>query len=70
VFVRTSTAWRTKDAGGELLTDAGARTGVPEHLRLDVIDSARECPGACIHVVRADGVEVAARHRPRTAAGR
>ncbi len=32
----------------------------PERLRLDVIDSAKECPGACIHVEReTDGVEVA-----------
>jgi ferredoxin len=33
---------------------------VPDHLRLDVIDAADECPGNCIHVVRRDdGVEVA-----------
>ena len=38
----------------------GARVDVPEHLRLEVIDSAKECPGDCIHVVRgSDGVEVA-----------
>jgi ferredoxin len=48
-----------KDAGGELLTAAGERADVPEHLRLDVIASAKECPGACIHVVGQDGVEVA-----------
>jgi ferredoxin len=49
-----------KDASGELLASPGARTGVPERLRLDVIDSAKECPGACIHVVRAaDDTEVA-----------
>lgn len=48
-----------KDPAGELLTEAGARTDVPDHLRLDVIDSARECPGACIHVQREDGTEVA-----------
>jgi ferredoxin len=49
-----------KDGSGELLAAPGARTGVPEALRLEVIDSARECPGDCIHVVRvADGVEVA-----------
>jgi len=31
-----------------------------ERLRLDVIDSAKECPGDCIHVVRSDdGAEVA-----------
>jgi len=48
-----------KDAAGELLTGPGARTGVPEHLRLEVIDSARECPGECIHVERTDGGPVA-----------
>jgi ferredoxin len=33
---------------------------VPNAWRLDVISSAKECPGDCIHVVRAaDGVEVA-----------
>jgi ferredoxin len=26
---------------------------VPAHLRLDVIDAAKECPGECIHVRRA-----------------
>lgn len=49
-----------KDAAGELLAAPGARTAVPDNLRLDVISSARECPGDCIHVVRAtDDVEVA-----------
>jgi ferredoxin len=49
-----------KDAAGQLLTGKGERTDVPEHLRLDVIDSAQECPGECIHVVRAaDGAPVA-----------
>lgn len=49
-----------KDGNGTLLCDAGARADVPERLRLDVIDSAHECPGACIHVERArDGQEVA-----------
>ena len=49
-----------KDDSAELLLTPGARADVPEHLRLDVIDSAKECPGDCIHVVRAaDGVEVA-----------
>lgn len=47
-------------AGEELLTAPGARADVPDHLRLEVIDAARECPGECIHVLRrADGVEVA-----------
>jgi ferredoxin len=49
-----------KDGSGELLSATGARAEVPERLRLDVIDSAKECPGACIHVVRAsDDREVA-----------
>lgn len=49
-----------KSSDGELLTDKAARTPVPAHLRLEVLDSARECPGECIHVRRADDdVEVA-----------
>ncbi len=49
-----------KDSLGELLASAGARAEVPDNLRLDVISSADECPGDCIHVVRAaDDVEVA-----------
>jgi ferredoxin len=49
-----------KEGDGELLAAPGARADVPENLRLDVIASAKECPGDCIHVVRAaDGVEVA-----------
>jgi ferredoxin len=49
-----------KDADGELLLEAGARTDVPDNLRLDVISSAKECPGNCIHVIRKDdGTEVA-----------
>ena len=49
-----------KDSAGELLQSPGARTAVPARLMLEVIDSAKECPGDCIHVVRAsDGVEVA-----------
>ena len=49
-----------KDDSGELQTEPGSRAAVPAHLRLEVIDSAKECPGECIHVVRAgDGVEVA-----------
>jgi ferredoxin len=39
-----------KDAAGELLTEPGRRTEVPAHLRLEVIDAARECPGECIHL--------------------
>jgi ferredoxin len=49
-----------KDAGGELCQAPGARTDVPLHLRLEVVDAAKECPGACIHVLRdADGAEIA-----------
>ena len=49
-----------KGADGELRQQAGARVAVPASLLLDVVDSARECPGECIHVHRrADGVAVA-----------
>ncbi len=49
-----------KGADGELRQQAGARVGVPASLLLDVIDSAKECPGECIHVHRrTDGVAVA-----------
>jgi ferredoxin len=49
-----------KDTAGELLQSPGVRTDVPAHLRLEVIDAAKECPGDCIHVLRAgDEVEVA-----------
>ena len=49
-----------KDADGELQQSEGARVGVPANLRLDVLDSAKDCPGNCIHVARAaDGVPVA-----------
>jgi len=49
-----------KDGEGELLAAPGARADVPQSLRLDVISSAKECPGDCIHVVRArDGAEIA-----------
>ena len=49
-----------KDATGALQLAPGSRVEVPSHLRLDVIDSARECPGECIHVMRTtDGTEVA-----------
>jgi ferredoxin len=49
-----------KDDSGDLLAAPGARAGVPDSLRLDVIASAKECPGECIHVVRgSDDAEVA-----------
>ena len=45
---------------GDLLAAPGQRADVPDSLRLDVISSAKECPGDCIHVVRtADDAEVA-----------
>ncbi|MFD7261940.1 ferredoxin [Streptomyces sp. NPDC059874] len=48
-----------KGADDELLQEAGATTPVPLTLLRDVVDSAKECPGDCIHVRRvADGVEV------------
>jgi ferredoxin len=46
-----------KDGAGDLLQEAGARTDVPESLRLEVIDSAKECPGDCIHVENRDGAD-------------
>ena len=49
-----------KDDSGELLAKPGARADVPDKLRLDVISSAHECPGDCIHVLRkSDNVEIA-----------
>jgi ferredoxin len=49
-----------KGADGGLRTATGSRVDVPDSLRLDVIDSAKECPGECIHVQRAsDGSTVA-----------
>jgi ferredoxin len=49
-----------KDGSGEMQLAPGSRTDVPPHLRLEVIDAAKECPGDCIHVLRsADDVEIA-----------
>jgi ferredoxin len=49
-----------KSDDGQLRTVAGAAVDVPDHLRLDVLDSAKECPGECIHVERrTDGAAVA-----------
>jgi len=49
-----------KDAAGEMQLAKGMRVDVPSHLRLEVIDAAKECPGDCIHVHRAtDGTPVA-----------
>ncbi|NBM14339.1 ferredoxin [Streptomyces sp. GC420] len=48
-----------KSSQDELLQSPGASAPVPLPLLQDVVDSARECPGECIHVRRAsDGVEV------------
>ena len=49
-----------KGPDGELRLAAGSRVDVPAHLRLEVIDAAKECPGDCIHVHRqADDTPVA-----------
>lgn len=49
-----------KGADDELLQAKGATTPVPLPLLTDVADSAKECPGECIHVLRrSDAVEVA-----------
>ncbi|MFI7292432.1 ferredoxin [Streptomyces sp. NPDC050121] len=48
-----------KGADEELLQAKGAAVPVPLPLLTDVVDSARECPGDCIHVRRvSDRVEV------------
>jgi len=49
-----------KDESGELLLAPDSRVRVPADLVLNVIDSAKECPGDCIHVRRVtDGAMVA-----------
>ncbi len=49
-----------KDGSGELRQLPGERVDVPSHLRLEIIDAAKECPGDCIHVRRTrDDVEIA-----------
>ncbi|GAB3966457.1 ferredoxin [Streptomyces sparsus] len=48
-----------KDTEDELLQNPGATTRIPLEVLTDVVDSAKECPGACIHVRRVtDQVEV------------
>ncbi|MER7776209.1 ferredoxin [Streptomyces sp. NPDC096191] len=48
-----------KGADDELLQVPGAATPVPLPLLTDVVDSAKECPGECIHVRRvSDRAEV------------
>ncbi|MFS8520684.1 MAG: ferredoxin [Micromonosporaceae bacterium] len=49
-----------KDRDGQLLTAPGARTDVPPHLRLEVLDAARDCPASCIHVEPAGSASPAA----------
>lgn len=41
-----------KDDSGELKLSPGTTVVIPSHLRLDVLDAAKECPGECIHVQR------------------
>ena len=49
-----------KGPEGGLRQQAGDRVPIPAGLVLDVIDSAKECPGECIHVHRrSDGAPVA-----------
>src|SRR5690606_11509617 len=48
-----------KSPQDEWRQDKGATTPVPLPLLTDVIDSAKECPGECIHVRRvSDGTEM------------
>jgi ferredoxin len=48
-----------KGPDGELAHEARTTTPVPPEALRDVIDSAKECPGECIHIRRAeDQVEV------------
>jgi ferredoxin len=39
-----------KDLDGQLRQAPGSQVDVPQHLRLEVIDAARDCPGHCIFV--------------------
>ena len=48
-----------KDSSGELLTEKAASVPVPVGMRLDVIESAKGCPGDCIYVRDASGARVA-----------
>jgi ferredoxin len=48
-----------KGEDGELQLAAGATVAVPAELADQVIDSAIECPGECIHVTDAAGAAVA-----------
>ncbi len=48
-----------KDEDGDLRTAKGAAVWVPLVARADVITSAKDCPGECIHVRDAAGKRVA-----------
>jgi ferredoxin len=49
-----------KNSDGDLLTETAAQVDVPSDTLNEVVQAARKCPGACIHVLRAaDGVEIA-----------
>lgn len=48
-----------KGPDGDLVLTAGGTVTVPAALRLEVIDSAKDCPGECIHVLDAAGAVVA-----------
>jgi ferredoxin len=53
-----------KGADGELRSAAGATVPVPAGLTLEVLDSAKECPGECIYVrqTQPDGLDGLAGH--------
>lgn len=48
-----------KGPDGVLRTQSRATAQVPEDLVEEVVDSARDCPGECIHVSAPDGTPVA-----------
>jgi ferredoxin len=43
-----------KGSDGELLTEPGATTTISESAAREVLESAKDCPGRCIHVARVD----------------
>jgi ferredoxin len=43
-----------KNDAGDLQVAVGATVPVPVHLRLDVLDAIKDCPGECIHLRHAD----------------
>lgn len=43
-----------KDGDGDLKLAVGERVEVPADSVLEVIESAKDCPGQCIHVVRVE----------------